>query len=279
MVYKSSFGRGFNSNILNSYVLNMFVCIFFSIILLFLSLSDSSFLKSLRFNTISICKPFFIVVGKPFQYVNDTFVFFREFKNAKKVNTTLLEENRNLKKKLDKSDFLLLENQRLKNLLKIDEINYVKKITARILIDAYKDDGLLFYIDAGKEEGLKINDIVFNEYGLIGRVTELGNYSSKVLTIFNENSVIPVVSIKSNKSFFVQGHKRKLKLKHIDKKFDLKHGETVVSTDAAGYFKENIKIGRVFKTLNDVFVIPFAKRTDSIYVNVLVYNFKNEFRD
>ena len=248
-------------------------------ILLFLSLSDSSFLKSLRFNTISICKPFFIVVGKPFQYVNDTFVFFREFKNAKKVNTTLLEENRNLKKKLDKSDFLLLENQRLKNLLKIDEINYVKKITARILIDAYKDDGLLFYIDAGKEEGLKINDIVFNEYGLIGRVIELGNYSSKVLTIFNENSVIPVVSIKSNKSFFVQGHKRKLKLKHIDKKFDLKHGETVVSTDAAGYFKENIKIGRVFKTLNDVFVIPFAKRTDSIYVNVLVYNFKNEFRD
>ena len=200
MVYKSSFGRGFNSNILNSYVLNMFVCIFFSMILLFLSLSDSSFLKSLRFNTISICKPFFIVVGKPFQYVNDTFVFFREFKNAKKVNTTLLEENRNLKKKLDKSDFLLLENQRLKNLLKIDEINYVKKITARILIDAYKDDGLLFYIDAGKEEGLKINDIVFNEYGLIGRVTELGNYSSKVLTIFNENSVIPVVSIKSNKS-------------------------------------------------------------------------------
>ena len=180
---------------------------------------------------------------------------------------------------MDKSDFLLLENQRLKNLLKIDEINYVKKITARILIDAYKDDGLLFYIDAGKEEGLKINDIVFNEYGLIGRVTELGNYSSKVLTIFNENSVIPVVSIKSNKSFFVQGHKRKLKLKHIDKKFDLKHGETVVSTDAAGYFKENIKIGRVFKTLNDVFVIPFAKRTDSIYVNVLVYNFKNEFRD
>ena len=279
MVYKSSFGRGFNSSILNSYVLNMSVCIFFSIILLFLSLSDSSFIKSLRFNTISICKPFFIAVGKPFQYVNNTFFFLREFKNAKKVNSILLEENRNLKKKLDKSDFLLLENYRLKNLLKIDEVDYVKKITARILIDAYKDDGSLLYIDAGKEDGLKINDIVFNEYGLIGRVIELGNYSSKVLTIFNENSVIPVVSIKSKKSFFVQGHEHKLKLKHIDKKFDLKHGETVVSTNAAGYFKENIKIGRVFKTLNDVFVIPFAKRADSIYVNVLVYNFKNEFRD
>ena len=279
MVYKSSFGRGFNSSILNSYVLNMSVCIFFSIILLFLSISDSLFIKSLRFNTISICKPLLIAVGKPFQYVNNTFVFLREFKNAKKVNSILIEENRNLKKKLDRSDFLLLENHRLKNLLKINEVDYAKKITARILIDAYKDDGSLLYIDAGEKDGLKINDIVFNEYGLIGRVIELGSYSSKVLTIFNENSVIPVVSIKSKKSFFVQGHEHKLKLKHIDKKFDLKHGETVVSTNAAGYFKENIKIGRVFKTLNDVFVIPFAKRADSIYVNVLVYNFKNEFRD
>ena len=127
MVYKSSFGRGFNSSILNSYVLNMSVCIFFSIILLFLSISDSLFIKSLRFNTISICKPLLIAVGKPFQYVNNTFVFLREFKNAKKVNSILIEENRNLKKKLDRSDFLLLENHRLKNLLKINEVDYAKK--------------------------------------------------------------------------------------------------------------------------------------------------------
>ena len=89
--------------------------------------------------------------------------------------------------------------------------------------------------------------------------------------------LIPGISIDSKKSFFVQGRKDKLILKHIEKKFDLNHGEYVVSTDAAGYFKEGIKIGRIFKTLNDVFLVPFAKNTDSIYVNVLVYDFKKEF--
>ncbi len=279
MVYKSSFGRGFNSSILNSYVLNVFLCVSFSVILFFLSMTDSSLLRSLRFNAITICKPFFIAVGKPFQYINNSFVFFKEFKNAKRNNLNLLEENKELKKQLDKKSFLELENKRLKNLLKIDEVGYVRKITARILIDAYKDDGSVIYVDVGKNDGLKVNDIVFNEQGLIGRIIDLGKNSSKVLTIFNENSVIPVVSIETNKSFFIQGHKSKLRLKHIDNKFDLNHGEIVVSTDAAGYFKENIKIGRVFKTLNDVFVVPFAKRTDSIYVSVLVYNFKNEFKD
>ena len=198
---------------------------------------------------------------------------------AKEKNLVLLKENKKLTEELDKKNFLLLENQRLKNLLKIQEVDYVKKITARILIDAYKDAGSLIYIDVGKKDGLKINDLVFNEKGFLGRIIELGQNSSKVLTIFDENSVVPVVSVNTKKSFFVQGGNKRLALKHIEKKFGLKHGELVVSTDAAGYFKEGIKIGRVVKTLNEVFVLPFAKKTDSIYVNVLIYNFTNVFED
>ncbi len=279
MFYKSSFGRGFNSSILNSYVLSVFLCVSFSITLFVLSVMDAKSIKFFRFATISFCKPIFIVVGKPFQIFNDSLIYLREIKHAKDKNVELLEENKRLVNELDKKNFLLLENHRLKNLLKIKEVDYVKKITARILIDAYKDAGSLIYIDAGKKDGLKINDAVFNEKGFLGRVIELGRNSSKVLTIFDENSILPVVSVNSKKSFFLQGGNKRLELKHIEKKFDLKHGELILSTDAAGYFKEGIKIGRVFKTLNEVFVVPFAKKTDSIYVNVLIYNYKNVFQE
>ena len=279
MVYKSSFGRGFNSSILNSYVLSIMLCIFFSITLFVLSVIDAKTLKILRYSTISFSKPIFIAVGKPFQVFNSSLIYVNEIMQAKEKNLVLLEENKKLAEELDKKNFLILENQRLKNLLNIEEVDYVKKITARILIDAYKDAGSLVYIDAGKKDGLKINDLVFNEKGLLGRIIELGQNSSKVLTIFDKNSVVPVVSVNSKKSFFLQGGNKRLELKHIEKKFSLKHGELVVSTDAAGYFKEGIKIGRVVKTLNEVFVLPFAKKTDSIYVNVLIYNFTNVYED
>ena len=279
MVYKSSFGRGFNSSILNSYVLSVLLCISFSITLFVLSVIDAKAIKFLRFSTISFSKPIFIAVGKPFQIFNSSLIYVNEIMLAKEKNIVLLEENQKLVKELDKKNFLLLENHRLKKLLKVQEVDYVKKITARILIDAYKDAGSLVYIDVGKKDGLKINDLVFNEKGLLGRIIELGQNSSKVLTIFDENSVVPVVSVNTKQSFFVQGGNKRLKLKHIENKFDLKHGELVVSTDAAGYFKEGIKIGRVVKTLNEVFVLPFAKKTDSIYVNVLIYNFTNVFED
>ena len=279
MVLKSSFGRGFNSSILNSYVLSVLLCISFSITLFVLSVIDAATIKFLRFSTISFCKPIFIAVGKPFQIFNSSLISVNEIMLAKEKNLVLLEENKKLAKELDNKNFLLLENQRLKNLLKVQEVDYVKKITARILIDAYKDAGSLIYIDVGKKDGLKINDLVFNEKGLLGRIIELGQNSSKVLTIFDENSVVPVVSIDTKKSFFLQGANERLVLKHIEKKFDLKHGEIIVSTDAAGYFQEGIKIGRVVKTLNEVFVMPFAKKTDSIYVNVLIYNYENVFQD
>ena len=279
MVNKSSFGRGFNSSILNSYVLSLVLCIAIAITLFVLSILNNSFIKNARYSVISIGKPFFIIVAKPFQLINESLIYLSEIKDSNKLKKKLIEENTLLKKQLDKNNFLIIENNRLKNLMNIQDVNYVKKITARVLLDAYKDDGSIIYIDVGKQDGLKINDVVFNEKGLIGRVIELGKSSSKVLTILNQNSIIPVISIDSKKSFFVQGRKDKLILKHIEKKFDLNHGEYVVSTDAAGYFKEGIKIGRIFKTLNDVFLIPFAKNTDSIYVNVLVYDFKKEFRD
>ena len=105
---------------------------------------------------------------------------------------------------------------------------------------------------------------------------ELGKYSSKVLSILDEDSVIPVISKKTKKSFFIKGGgEKKLFLKHIDKPFELEHGELVLTTSAAGYFQKGISVGKIVKTLDDVYVKPFAKVSDSIYVNVLIFDFKN----
>ena len=80
MVYKSSFGRGFNSSILNSYVLSVLLCISISITLFVLSVLDAKSLKFFRFATISFCKPIFIAVGKPFQIFNSSLIYLREVK-------------------------------------------------------------------------------------------------------------------------------------------------------------------------------------------------------
>ncbi len=266
--------RSFKTGLINAYGFEMFFCLMVCLVFFFSSNNKNSFFFSVKYYVITFSEPGLKIVTKPFEILNNSINYFSEFKELKTQNKFLITENNQLKDKLKNKNFLEIENFRLKKLLNIENKEYAKKITARILIDPYKSNDSIFFIDAGKNDGLKINDIVFNEFGMIGRIEELGDYSSKVLSIFNVDSILPVISQDTKLSFFIRGGPKVFLLKHIDNSFDLKHGEKVVTTDAAGYFKEGIEVGKVVKTLNEVYVEPFAKVSDSLYVNVLSFNFK-----
>ena len=277
MAYRSSFtSRGFRSGILNPYGMEIFVCVLISFFFIIASYNRTIFFVNVKHYVYLFSKPGLILISKPFELINNTFIFFSDFKEIKNIKESLEKEKSDSIEKTKKINFLEIENFRLKKLLEIEEKNYSRKLVGRILIDPYKSDDFAFMIDLGKSHGLKINDIVFNENGMIGRITELGQFSSKVITLYDQDSVIPVVSMKTKKSFFVQGSNKTLFIKHLDNSFDLNHNEIVITTKAAGYFKEGIKVGKVKKTLDKVYVEPFAKLSDSIYVYVLVFDFEND---
>ena len=239
-----------------------------------MSLSKSKTVINMKYLVISASKPGLVLANKPFKLVSDIIQYFEKIGNYKILNQTLENENKFLKKEFNKANLLEVENFRLKNLLKLQEVDYVNKLSARIIIDGYRNDDNSFYIDIGEKEGLKINDLVFNENGLLGRVSQVGTYSSRVLTVYSSDSVLPGITVNSKKSVFARGDGDRLVLKHLENKFELEHNELVISTDAAGFFKEGIIIGKIMKTLNDVYIQPAAKKSDSIFVNVLIFDFK-----
>ncbi len=274
MAYKSSFSRGINSGPLNRYILELTICITISLLITLMSIFKSKVVEDLKYLVIKISKPGLIVASKPFNYVSNFIQYFEKMGDYKILNSALKVENQFLKKEYNKVNHLEVENFRLKNLLKLQEVDYVEKVSARIIIDGYRSDNNSIYIDIGKNKGLRINDLVFNENGLLGRVSKVGRYSSKVLTIYSSNSVLPGISVNTKQSVFARGDGNKLVLKHLENKFKLEHNELIISTDAAGYFKEGIIIGKIVKTLNDVYIQPTAKKSDSIFVNVLIFDFK-----
>lgn len=271
---KSSFSRGINSGPLNRYILELLICITFSLLFVLMSLSKSKIVNNMKYLILSASKPGLVFANKPFKLVSDLTQYLEKIGDYNTLNESLENENKFLKKEFNKVNLLEVENFRLKNLLKLQEVDYVEKLSARIIIDGYRNDNDSIYIDIGEKEGLKINDLVFNENGLLGRVSQVGTYSSKVLTIYSSDSVLPGISVKTKYSIFARGDGDRLVLKHLENKFKLEHNELVISTDAAGFFKEGIIIGKIVKTLNDVYIQPTAKKSDSIFVNVLIFDFK-----
>ena len=95
----------------------------------------------------------------------------------KQSNKELALENKNLREKLRLSDFYETENFRLKKLLNVENKDYAKKITSRVLINPYRSNDLTFFIDLGKIDGLKINDIVFQNIELVIKGEQVMGYT------------------------------------------------------------------------------------------------------
>ena len=74
----------------------------------------------------------------------------------KESNKQLTLENKLKESRL--SDFYEIENFKLR--LNVENKDYARKITSRVLINPYRSTDLTLFIDVGKVDGLKIHDIV-----------------------------------------------------------------------------------------------------------------------
>ena len=104
-VHKSSFSRALKPNPLNQHAIEMLVCILISISVLIASVKKNSFFQNLKFNVVSISKPFIFSIAKPFEIFNNSLLYFKELKNAYEENKILKDENRTYKNLLNEKNF------------------------------------------------------------------------------------------------------------------------------------------------------------------------------
>src|SRR5699024_1078145 len=111
---------------------------------------------------------------------------------------TTYSENERLKEKIDSYDEEALKNKNyqkeIEALKKEHELNQTlasyKKVTANVITrspDTWQD---MLIVDKGSKDGIEVDMAVMSQKGLIGRVIEVNNASSKIelLTSSNESS-------------------------------------------------------------------------------------------
>ena len=160
----------------------------------------------------------------------------------------------------------------MKNSLSVS--NFLYLTVKCLIIDPSNFASSNFFIDVGSEDEVKINNPVFNDSGLIGRIISVSNNTSEVLLITDIKSSLPVLSSETNINFFVTGNNKGLEIRHIENPEILNDSEVILTTSSSGYFKEGIIIGTVKKSLDKTYIIPSASKNDSIFVKVLVYNYR-----
>ena len=130
----------------------------------------------------------------------------------------------------------------------------------------------MIQINGGKNKNIKNNSTVINERGLVGRIINVGSFSSRTLLINDINSSIPVTNLNQDIDAIIKGQSDSnlLKLKFIRENLNPKVGQILVTSGNAGIFPKNIAVGKVYKIeKGEVFVKPFVNFNKLDFVSVV----------
>lgn len=173
----------------------------------------------------------------------------REENEKLKIQISELEEkNRNYENLIGKSETLKKEAE----LLKTTEY---KLISAEVIGREPGNWFDRFTIDKGTNDGVKKGDTVIQavesesniiQEGVVGRVIEVGDNFSKVISIFDENSRIAFTIIRTQDGGVISGTMDdKLTGYLFDTKADIMKGDKLFTSGLGGKYVKNIYIGEI----------------------------------
>ncbi len=124
----------------------------------------------------------------------------------------------------------------------------VRGVTARITSETNGPFREAILVNAGSLQGVEDGAYAENEGGLVGRVVQLGERSSRVLLVTDFNSRVPVMGEASGMRAILYGDRDDLgTLTDLPERGEFILGERVLSSGEGGIFPRGIVVGEVVK--------------------------------
>lgn len=190
--------------------------------------------------------PLYSAIGAPLSVVRQGADDIRHVFTLRSENETLLAENDRLRHWYDVAMALDAENATLKAGLHWIPDPALAYVTARVVADAGGVYARSVLLSVGPNHAIRKGQIALDASGLVGRVTEVGARSARVLLITDMNSRIPVMLETSRaKSILVGGNSAFPKLMFLPDGARPAEGERVVTTAEANAFPAGLLVGTV----------------------------------
>lgn len=167
----------------------------------------------------------------------------------------LRDENRILRDRLDlltrmaeETQAINDENARLRNLLDFRKIIPYTSMPAQVIGRDPSNWSNSLIIDKGSANGIKQNMAVMSTRGIVGRIVEIGKYSSKALLITDPNLKVGVLIRRNRQGGVMIGRPGdRCKIIYIALDSDAKAGDKVITAGFGGVFPKGILVGEIEK--------------------------------
>ncbi len=240
--------------------------------LMLIGKADTVLVERARSAVTDAVAPILRVMSEPAGMIAQVIGNVRELASIREQNADLREGNDRLLQWQALAQRLEAENKSLRSLLALVPEPGAEFVSARVVGDVGGAFAQSVIITAGLSSGVKKGQVVMTGEGLVGRVTQAGNNSSRVLLITDINSRIPVlVGEAGNRAILAGDNGLRPKLLYLNQSAAAP-GDKVVTSGDAEAFPPGIPIGQVAEVGDgDVAVELFVARDKLQYVRVADY--------
>ena len=235
--------------------------------LMLLGKADALLAERARMALADALAPVFAVVAQPFHTLRDLGAGAEALLALRSENARLRADNEALRNWQAVALALDAENTTLKANLRWVPDPAPSFVTARVVADAGGVYARAVLLSVGPNHGVTKGQIALDERGLVGRVTELGNRSARVLLLTDMNSRVPVILENSRaRAILVGSNGSRPRLMHWPEGVIPVDGERVVTSAEANAFPAGLPVGVVRYSASNAPEVEPAARLDRLEV-------------
>jgi rod shape-determining protein MreC len=227
-----------------------------------------------RAHAIDTLAPVMDAIARPMNLAGNLITDARNYVSLRAENERLRAANAQLKDWQNAAANLQKENHDLRDLLRFKTEPSLAYISARVIADTGGAFARGLIVTAGKLDGVREGMAAMTGDGLIGRVVEAGDWSSRVVLITDLNSRIPVTVAGSEERAILAGDNSSApKLLFLPQDAILTPGASVVTSGHGGVFPPNLPVGTVVEGAHGAYSLAPAADLGRInYVRLVDFN-------
>jgi rod shape-determining protein MreC len=238
----------------------------FSALALFLMVADNRFkiAQPVRLAVATALRPLQVVVMQPVSWAQGAGRYFESLQEAQSEAQTARAKLAAQSQRANQGDQLLLENQRLRQLLSLRDRLNVPGQAAQVLYDAADPYSRKVIIDAGLATGITAGSPVIDEAGVLGQVTRVYPTVSEVTLLTDRDQAIPVLNTRTGARGIAFGEASltsgALELRFMSANADVQTGDLLSTSGVDGVYPPGLPVARVDKV---------EKRSDSAFARII----------
>ncbi len=243
-----------------------------SFALMVLGRVDTATVERARSGVMDVVGPVLDVLSRPVAAANRVVAEVRDVMLLRSELERLRDENVRLLQWQTVARRMEAENVALRQLLSVVPETLPSFVAARVIADSGAPFVRTVLVNAGHRDGVRKGQVVMNDDGVVGRVIEVGERSTRILLITDLNSRIPVFDEDSGLRGILAGDNGETPaLSFLPNQAQVLPGNRIVTSGHGGLFPQGLPIGVATARDGQIRVRPYVDLHRLEYVRIIRY--------